>query len=396
MLVVSFSFFLAFIGPLLVAGTLTVFPMEKIMHRNFEGRVHPLTRANYLASPPLVVAYALSGRVDIDFEKEPLGTNEAGKPVFLRDIWPTLSEVAEIEQKFVKGEMFTQIYNKIKEGTPAWNGLQVPEGKQYKWDAESTYIHNPPFFQSTSEVPPPVQDISGAHCLLNVGDSITTDHISPAGDIAKNSPTAAYLGARGIEKKDFNTYGARRGNDEVMVRGTFANIRLINKLCPKDGPKTVHVPTGETLPIFDAAMRYKEAGVPTVVLAGKEYGSGSSRDWAAKGPYLQGIKAVIAESFERIHRTNLVGMGVLPLQFVEGQNADSLGLTGKERFSINLNGGDLKPGQMVDVKIDNGKTFQVKARIDTPVEVTYFKHGGILQYVLRKLLAESKGKSVEL
>jgi len=361
-------------------------------NRNFEARVHPLTRANYLASPPLVVAYALAGKIDIDFEKEPIGKDQEGRNVFLKDIWPTLDEVRAIEEKTIKGEMFTSIYKKIQEGTSSWNSLKVPEGKTFKWSDDSTYIHNPPFFQSTKETPPPVEDIDDAYCLLNLGHSITTDHISPAGDIHATSAAAKYLNARGIDKPNFNTYGSRRGNDEIMVRGTFANRRLTNKLCPNDGPQTVHIPTGQTLTVFDAAERYKKEDIPTIVLAGSEYGSGSSRDWAAKGPFLMGIKAVIAESFERIHRTNLIGMGVLPLEFLPNESATSLGLSGKERFTIKVNGGDIKPGEILDVKVQGGKSFKVKARIDTPIETTYYKHGGILQFVLRKILAESKKK----
>nr|AND95599.1 Aconitate hydratase, cytoplasmic [Chromera velia] len=359
-------------------------------NRNFEGRVHPLTRANYLASPPLVVAYALAGTTNIDFATEPIGKGSDGSDVFLKDIWPSLNEVAKVEEQAVKAQIFTDVYAKITAGTDEWNSLSVPAGGQYSWDAASTYIQNPPFFQTTSETPPPVESVKAARCLLLLGDSITTDHISPAGDIAKNSPGARYLMERGVEKKDFNTYGARRGNFEVMVRGTFANIRMINQMCPKDGPSSVHLPSNEVLSVYDAADKYMKEGVPTIVLAGKEYGSGSSRDWAAKGPYLQGVRAVIAESFERIHRTNLIGMGVLPLQFVDGANAASLGLTGQEEFDIDLKGGDIAPGTVLTVTTKCGKSFPAKARIDTPVETTYFQHGGILQYVLRKILKESK------
>ncbi|PHJ23199.1 aconitate hydratase acn irp, partial [Cystoisospora suis] len=308
-------------GDLVVAAVLSG-------NRNFEGRVHPLTRANYLASPPLVVAYALAGRVDFDFEKEPLGQGKDGRPVFLRDIWPTREEIAKVENEVLSASSFVRIYEHIKEGTPSWNALKVPDSVDlFQWDASSTYIHNPPFFQTMGKEASAVKNIEGAYCLLYLGDSITTDHISPAGNIAANSPAAKYLLERGIQRKDFNTYGARRGNDEIMVRGTFANIRLVNKLCPKEGPKTVHFPSGELLPVYDVALKYKQSQQPVIVIAGKEYGSGSSRDWAAKGPYLMGVRAIIAESFERIHRTNLVGMGILPLQFLEGQSAASLGLT---------------------------------------------------------------------
>ena len=355
-------------------------------NRNFEGRVHPHTRANYLASPPLVVAYALAGRVNIDFEKEPLGKDPAGNDVFLRDIWPSRDSVQEITAKVIKPEMFRDVYNKIAKGTERWNSLKAPEGKIYEWDESSTYIHDPPFFKAMGMELPKIADITDAYCLLNLGDSITTDHISPAGKIAKGSPAARYLEERKIAAKDFNTYGARRGNDEIMARGTFANVRIINKMVEKVGPRTVHVPSGEEVAIFDAADKYIKDGHQLVVLAGKEYGSGSSRDWAAKGPYLQGIKAVIAQSYERIHRSNLVGMGVLPLQFKEGEGADSLGLTGKEQFSLKLNGGDLKVGQDVEVVVSNGSKFTAVARLDTEPEVAYFKNGGILHYVLRKLL----------
>jgi aconitate hydratase len=357
-------------------------------NRNFEGRVHPLTRANYLASPPLVVAYALAGRVDIDFEVEPIGQNADGQDVFLRDIWPTREEVSQISSSVVKPEMFSEIYGKIAKGTDRWNNLECPEGKLFSWSDDSTYIHNPPFFQSMELDLPKIEDVKDAYCLLNVGDSITTDHISPAGKIAKNSPAAKYLEGKGVAAKDFNTYGARRGNDEVMARGTFANVRLMNKLAEGQGPKTLHIPSGETVAVFDAAQKYRDEGHQTIILAGKEYGSGSSRDWAAKGPYLQGVKAVIAQTYERIHRSNLVGMGILPLQFKEGEGADTLGFDGKEQFSINLNGGDLKVGQDIEVTSSTGKTFTAICRLDTAVEVAYFQNGGILHYVLRKLLKQ--------
>jgi aconitate hydratase len=358
-------------------------------NRNFEGRVHPLTRANYLASPPLCVAYALAGTVDIDFEKDPIGKDKTGKPVFLKDIWPSNEQVLEIVNKVLTPEMFKEVYSKISKGTPRWNSLKVNNDKTYKWKDESTYIHNPPFFQGLSKDKPTIKDIKDAYCLLNLGDSITTDHISPAGNIAKTSPAARYLNERGVQPVDFNTYGARRGNDEIMARGTFANVRLVNKMVKKVGPTTVHIPSGQEKAIFDVANEYIVNGDQTIVLAGKEYGSGSSRDWAAKGPYLQGIKAVIAQSFERIHRSNLVGMGILPLEFVNGENADSLGLNGTERFSIKLNGGDLKVNELVTVTTNTGKTFKAKSRIDTEIEVEYFKNGGILHYVLRKMIGSA-------
>lgn len=310
-------------------------------NRNFEGRVHPQTRANYLASPPLVVAYALAGRCDIDFETEPVGQGSDGKDVFLRDIWPSRAEVQAATASAVRPEMFKKNYDTILDGSEMWQGLEAPKGALYTWDESSTYIHNPPFFQTTEREAKPVQSVKDGHVLLNVGDSITTDHISPAGKIANNSPAAAYLKARGVEPKDYNTYGARRGNDEIMARGTFANVRLINKLVDKVGPETVHHPSGKTMAIFDAAAQYQQDGVATIILAGNEYGSGSSRDWAAKGPFLQGVKAVIAQSYERIHRSNLVGMGILPMQFKAGESADSLGLSGTETFNIDLQGGAL-------------------------------------------------------
>ncbi len=308
-------------------------------NRNFEGRVHPQTRANFLASPPLVVAYALAGRTTIDLETEPLGQDTDGNDVFLKDIWPSRDAVQEVTGSVIKPEMFREIYGKIQGGTDRWNTLEAPEGELFAWDESSTYIHNPPFFSTMEMGLPTVEDVKDAKVLLNVGDSITTDHISPAGKIARDSPAARYLEERGVAPKDFNTYGARRGNDEIMARGTFANVRLMNKLAEGQGPKTVH--NGNVMAVFDAAMEYKKEGKQTIVLAGKEYGSGSSRDWAAKGPYLQGIKAVIAQTYERIHRSNLVGMGVVPLQFKEGEGAESLGLDGSEEYSITLNGGDL-------------------------------------------------------
>lgn len=361
-------------------------------NRNFEGRVHPQTRANYLASPPLVVAYAIAGNVNIDFDTQPLGQDKEGKNVFLRDIWPTNAEIQEVVGKSVVASMFKEVYANIQQGGEEWNALPVSESLLYQWDPKSTYIHHPPFFQSMTEQLPVIPDIKEAFCLLNLGDSITTDHISPAGDIAKNSPAAKFLQERGVAPKDFNTYGSRRGNDEVMARGTFANIRLINKLAGKAGPNTLHVPSKQMMPIFDAADQYKKDGKQVIVLAGKDYGSGSSRDWAAKGPFLQGVRAVICISFERIHRSNLVGMGILPLVFTNGEDADKLGLTGQEQFSIDLTSQPLSVGQLVDVKVSTGKSFKAKVRLDTEVELAYFKHGGILPYVVRKLLAEGKNK----
>jgi len=355
-------------------------------NRNFEGRVHPLTRANYLASPLLVVAYALAGTVNIDFETEPIGEGKDGKKVFLRDIWATRKEVDELIAKHITPAMYHEVYSKIKNGTPMWNALEVPKGNLYSWSDKSTYIHNPPFFQTMGPQPSPVRNIENAHCLLFVGDSITTDHISPAGNISKSSPAARYLNERGVQPKDFNTYGARRGNDEVMARGTFANIRLINKLVANPGPKTIDVRTGTELDIFDASDKYQKDGVPLIVIAGAEYGSGSSRDWAAKGPALLGIKAVIAVSFERIHRSNLVGMGIVPLQFQPGETAETHELTGKETFTIDLAEGNLKPGQWLTVKTNSGKEFKVICRFDTEVELEYFRNGGILHFVLRRLL----------
>jgi aconitate hydratase len=294
-------------------------------NRNFEARVHPLVKANYLASPPLVVAYALAGRIDIDFETEPIGKDQQGKDVFLKDIWPSRKEVSKVVSAAMAPEMFKEVYDRISKGTERWNNLKTEPSLQYKWKADSTYIHNPPFFHSTEIDFPKINNIKEAYVLCSFGDSITTDHISPAGSIAKNSPAARYLREKGVSQADFNTYGARRGNDEVMARGTFANTRIINKLAPKVGPQTTYIPTGEVLDISDAAEKYTKEGHQMIILAGQEYGSGSSRDWAAKGPYLQGIKAVIAQSFERIHRSNLAGMGILPLEFVENQNAESLG-----------------------------------------------------------------------
>lgn len=352
-------------------------------NRNFEGRVHPFTRANFLASPPLVIAYALAGRINIDLANEPLGiSSKTGKPVYFRDVMPSKSDVAAFEQKFLKPELFKEVYQNITQSGDAWSKLEVPKAELYPWDPDSTYIHHPPYFNNMNTALE--ANISDAAVLLLLGDSITTDHISPAGNIAKTSPAARFLQSRNVEPKDFNSYGSRRGNDEVMVRGTFANIRLSNLLCPNQGPKTVYHPSGEVMSVFDASEKYRSDKTNLIVIAGKEYGTGSSRDWAAKGPALLGVKAIIAESFERIHRTNLVGFGILPLQFLEGQNAASLGITGKEKFTI-LGIDKLTPGAIVRVTSDSGLAFEVKCRIDTLLEQQYFAHGGILQYVLRKI-----------
>jgi aconitate hydratase len=302
----------------------------------------------------------------------------------LRDIWPNRKEVSKLSKEVVKSEMFTKNYGSITDGNKNWQNLSAPSGKLYEW-GDSTYIHNPPFFKDMKETPESIKDINNAYCLLNLGDSITTDHISPAGKIAKNSPAAEFLRSKGVQEKDFNTYGSRRGNDEIMARGTFANIRLINKMASKTGPYAVNIDSKEEKAVFDVAMEYQSQGKDMIVLAGKEYGSGSSRDWAAKGPYLQGVKAIIAESYERIHRSNLVGMGILPLQFLEGQSASSLGLDGTEKFSIKLNNGDLPLRGNIQVSTDKGKTFEAIVRIDTDPEKEYFKNGGILHYMIRSL-----------
>jgi len=355
-------------------------------NRNFEGRIHPNVRANYLASPPLVVAYALSGTTAIDYETEPVGTGSDGKPVFLRDIWPTHAEVAEVVSKNVVREMFTEVYGRVTQGTEQWNALKASNDQLYPWDNVSTYIHYPPYFDGMTKDLTPHLKIENASVLLNLGDSITTDHISPARNISKKSPAGRYLEAKGVDAKDFNSYGARRGNDEVMARGTFANIRLVNKFLTKPGPQTIHHKSGETLDIFDAAARYIKEGTPLTILAGAMYGSGSSRDWAAKGVWMLNVKFVIAVSYERIHRSNLVLFGVIPLQFKEGQDADSLGLTGKESFTIDISSS--KPGGDVVVHVQGGKIdqFTTKLRIDTETEMTYYKNGGVLNYVIRENL----------
>ena len=359
-------------------------------NRNFEGRIHPLVRANYLASPPLVVAYALAGRMDLDLTTEALGKDTAGKPVYLRDIWPTPQEVEATVRSAVSTDMYRKVYGEVYEGDAHWKSMPIPEGDLYRWDPKSTYIKMPPYFENMPKSPPPLADIHGARVLAILGDSVTTDHISPAGSIPVDSPAGKYLIANGVKPHEFNSYGARRGNHEVMVRGTFANIRLRNQLAPgTEGGWTVYVPSSEKMSIYDAAVRYREAGIPLVVIAGKEYGAGSSRDWAAKGTRLLGVRAVIAESYERIHRSNLIGMGVLALEFKPGENRESLGLIGNEVFEIEGVAG-LAPRKEIKVraKADGGKekTFSAIARADTPEEVAYYHHGGILQYVLRQML----------
>ena len=358
-------------------------------NRNFEARVHNKVRSNYLASPPLVVAYALAGTTDIDLYNDPIGEGTNG-PVFLRDIWPSQAEVEATMQSSVKQEMFRREYADVFKGDERWQALVAPTGERFQWDPNSTYVRRPPFFDNLSREPLPVRDISDARVLAVFGDSVTTDHISPAGGIAKGSPAARYLEENEVAQKDFNQYGSRRGNHEVMMRGTFANVRLKNALVGKDGNLTLHLPDGEEMTIWDAAEKYREEGVPLVLLAGKEYGTGSSRDWAAKGPNLQGVKVAIAQSFERIHRSNLIGMGILPLQFMPGESVQSLGLTGRERYDIVGLASGLAPKQTVTVRVlaDDGKesTFQAVSRIDTPNELEYYKHGGILLYVLRQLL----------
>jgi aconitate hydratase len=362
-------------------------------NRNFEGRVHPEIKMNFLASPPLVVAYALAGSLNIDITTESFGTGKDGKLVYLKDIWPSAKDVAAAVSSSVDSAMFKKGYANVFLGDANWAAIKTPAGKIYSWDGKSTYVKNPPYFEGMTMTPAPMVDIKGARALAVLGDSVTTDHISPAGNISKSSPAAKYLMAQGVQAADFNSYGARRGNHEVMMRGTFANIRLRNLLVPgTEGGVTLHIPSGEQMSIFDAAMKYKTANTPLVILAGKEYGTGSSRDWAAKGTMLLGVKAVIAESFERIHRSNLIGMGVLPLQFKDGQNAQSLGLSGKESFEIvGLNRGAAKTVKVI-AKTDAGKTieFEARLRIDTPKELDYYQHGGILQYVLRQLAAPGK------
>lgn len=366
-------------------------------NRNFEGRVQSEVRANYLASPPLVVAYALAGTMEIDLYKEPLGQDAKGKPVYLRDVWPTQQEVNQAIEKSVRSEMFRKEYGEVFKGDAHWNALAVPEGDLYQWEPKSTYVKHPPYFEGMTREPVAASDIRGARVLAVLGDSITTDHISPAGSIKPQSPAGKYLIEHGVQPADFNSYGSRRGNHEVMMRGTFANVRLKNMLAPgTEGGVTRHLPDGEVMSIFDAAMKYGQERIPLLILAGKEYGSGSSRDWAAKGPRLLGVRAVVAETYERIHRSNLVGMGVLPLQFQPGESAAALGLTGEEMFDIDgLAAGvacGFANGRTVSVHAKRAdgavKTFKATVRIDTPQEVLYYKHGGILQYVLRQLVSQ--------
>jgi aconitate hydratase len=377
-------------GSLVVAAVLSG-------NRNFEGRIHPEVRANYLASPPLVVAYALAGRVDIDLHNEPLGQDASGKPVFLKDVWPSRMEVENTIRSAVHSEMFRKEYGEVFQGDEHWRGMPTPEGDQFAWDPQSTYVKHPPYFEDMKPQPEPVHDIKGARVLAVLGDSITTDHISPAGSIKAQGPAGQYLQSHGVEVKDFNSYGSRRGNHEVMVRGTFANVRLKNLLARgTEGGVTRHLPDGALMSIYDAAVKYHDEKIPLLVLAGKEYGSGSSRDWAAKGPLLLGVRAVLAESYERIHRSNLVGMGILPLQFKSGESVTSLGLDGEEIYDLeglpNLLQGGFASGREISVRArrpDGGeRAFTAVVRIDTPQEVRYYQHGGILQYVLRQLLAQ--------
>ncbi len=361
-------------------------------NRNFEGRIHPLARASYLASPPLVVAFALAGRIDIDLTTEPIGTDADGSPIMLADIWPSPEEVASVVESSVRGEVFARSYASVFEGDEQWRELPVPAGDRYAWDPESTYVARPPFFEGLAGEPGDPEDVVGARALAVLGDSVTTDHISPAGSIARTSPAGEWLIAQGVEPRDFNSYGSRRGHHEVMMRGTFANIRLRNLLTPDaEGNVTEHLPSGERMSIFDASQRYRDEGTPLVILAGREYGSGSSRDWAAKGPLLQGVRAVVAESFERIHRSNLVGMGILPLQFLPGENVGSLGLTGRETFDVIGPVEGFAPHAEVTVvaRGEDGREtrFRTEARLDGAIDVTYLRNGGVLQKVLRRLAA---------
>ncbi|MTG96756.1 MULTISPECIES: aconitate hydratase AcnA [Myroides] len=370
-------------GDLIVASVLSG-------NRNFEARVHPQVKMNFLMSPMLVVAYALVGRVDIDLINEPLDYDPNGEPVYLKDIWPTHEEIREVINQSLKREDFDQVYSVIFDGEKDWQELQAPTGQKFDWDKDSTYIRQAPFFENLPSELKPISDIHKAKVLLYLGDSVTTDHISPAGAFNEESAAGKYLLSQGVSPKDFNSYGSRRGNHEVMMRGTFANVRIKNKIAQREGGYSTYLPTNESLTVFDTAMKYKEDNTPLIVIAGKEYGSGSSRDWAAKGTYLLGVKAVIAESFERIHRSNLIGMGIVPLQFLENQNAETLGLTGKETFTITGLEDDIKPHKIIDVTatLENGKSiqFQVKARFDSLIEIEYYRNDGILQYVLRDYL----------
>jgi len=387
-------------GPLASAEVEAAVEKEKLNvvavlsgNRNFEGRIHPLVKASYLASPPLVVAYALAGDIRRDLSKEPLGKDKAGKDVFLQELWPSANEVNEAIRNSLKVEMFTREYAKIFDGDENWQRLSAPSGPIYEWDPASTYVQEPPFFDNMTPTPAALTDIVGARALVIVGDSITTDHISPAGSIPPDSPAGQYLVAHGVERAEFNSYGARRGNHEILVRGTFANIRLRNLLTAREGFWTTHLPGGQEMTIFDAAQRYRAEGVPLIAIAGKEYGSGSSRDWAAKGPLLLGVRAVIAESFERIHRSNLVGMGILPLEFQPGESLRTFGLTGTEAFSIRGLGSGLRPGQRMEVEATGKegavRRFTVISRLDNATDVEYLRHGGVLPLVLRQLMARS-------
>jgi aconitate hydratase len=372
-------------GDLIVAGVLSG-------NRNFEGRIHGEVQANYLASPPLVVAFALAGTVDIDLTTEPLGHDPNGQAVYLRDIWPTQDEIVSTLRQALGPDQFRREYGHVFDGDENWRNLPVPLGDRFAWDDASTYVRKPPFFEHLTKEPAPVADVQGARALVVVGDSITTDHISPAGNFKADSPAGMYLTEHGVAARDFNTYGARRGNHEVMMRGTFGNTRLKNVLAEgKEGFWTRYLPSGEITPIYDAAMRYVAEGTPLIILSGKDYGMGSSRDWAAKGTLLLGVRAVIAESFERIHRSNLVGMGVLPLQYLEGQTRESLGLTGREQFTISGIAAGLTPGQLLTVQAtrDDGSavTFQARSRLDSAIDIEYYRHGGILPFVLRRLAA---------
>lgn len=357
-------------------------------NRNFEGRISPHVKANFLASPILVVAYSIAGTINFDFYSEPLGYDSNNAPIYLKDIWPTSKEIEEVIQNTINSQIFIEKYTNIETANEMWNQIKTKTGLIYEWDENSTYIQEPPFFKNMSLKIESLKDITNARCLVKVGDSITTDHISPAGSISVNSPAGQYLISKGVKKEDFNSYGARRGNDKVMTRGTFANIRLRNHLVNKEGGYTIYFSTGEEMTIYEASVKYQENKIPLIVIAGKEYGTGSSRDWAAKGTYLLGIKAVIAQSFERIHRSNLVGMGVLPLQFKEGESAETLGLTGKEVYHILGINDSIKPNQILKVKADH-KEFEVICRLDNEVEIDYYKNGGILQTVLRKFLQEN-------
>jgi aconitate hydratase len=362
-------------------------------NRNFEGRIHPLVRASYLASPPLVVAFALAGTVDIDLATQPLGIGADGKPVFLKDLWPSAAEVRTTVGSAVNGELFRKAYESVFDGDARWRSLDVPAGDRYRWADDSTYVASPPFFAGLRAEPDPIAPIEGARILALLGDSVTTDHISPAGSIAPRSPAGKWLQAHGVPPLEFNSYGARRGHHEVMMRGTFANIRLRNALADKEGPFTVHLPDGEATTIFDASVRYAAEGVPLIVIAGKEYGSGSSRDWAAKGPRLLGVRAVIAESFERIHRSNLVGMGILPLQFLPDESAATLGLTGREAYTVSIPSAGPAPRSRIAVvaRADDGseRHFEAIVRLDGPIELDYYRQGGILPAVLRRLSRET-------